>query len=120
MRGPPPLCVRGVAGRWHPYSLSRLTVRAGIPPMEVIGMSTRVSAENIGMGSKLGTIAPGKFADIIVVNGNPLRSMRDLNHVVHVIKEGVQYKGPGTTIKLPKSQTPDNPIPILEHREHTE
>jgi imidazolonepropionase-like amidohydrolase len=92
-----------------------LMVRAGIPPMEVIGMATRVSAENLGMGSKLGTIAPGKFADIIVVDGNPLRSMRDLNHVVHVVKEGVQYKGPGTTIALPPGSTPKGPI--LEHTE---
>ena len=54
-----------------------MMVRAGIPPIEVIGMATRISAENIGMGSQLGTIAPGKLADIIVVNGNPLRSMRE-------------------------------------------
>lgn len=83
-----------------------LMVRAGIPPLEVIGMATRVSAENIGMGGQLGTIDPGKLADIIVVKGNPLRSMRDLNHVLHVVKEGVQYKGPGTTVKFPAIQVP--------------
>lgn len=99
----------GASGTIHTDSAWRtmdMMVRAGIPAMEVIGMATRVSAENIGMGSRLGTIAPGKFADIIVVNGNPLRSMRDLNHVVHVVKEGVQYKGPGTTVKLPAIQAP--------------
>ena len=86
-----------------------MMVKAGIPPMEVIGMATRVSAENLGMGNQLGTIAPGKLADIIVVDGNPLVSMRDLKHVVHVVKEGVQYKGPGTTIKFPAIQIPRTP-----------
>jgi imidazolonepropionase-like amidohydrolase len=99
----------GASGTFHADCAWRtmdMMVRAGIPPIEVIGMATRVSAENIGMGSKLGTIAPGKLADIIVVDGNPLRSMRELNHILYVLKEGVQYKGPGTTIKLPALQDP--------------
>lgn len=39
-----------------------------------------------------GTVAPGKLADIIVVDGDPLRSMESLRHVVHVIKDGRVYK----------------------------
>ena len=40
----------------------------------------------------LGTIAPGKLADIIVVAGDPLSDISAVRHVVHVIKDGRQYK----------------------------
>lgn len=99
----------GAAGSYHADAAWRtmdLMVRAGIPPMEVIGMSTRIPAEDMGLGSQIGTIAPGKLADVIVVDGNPLVSMRDLNHVAYVFKEGVQYKGPGTSVKVPAIQGP--------------
>ncbi len=73
-----------------------LFTRYGIPPMRVIGMATRDPALAFGRLQDLGTIEPGKLADIIVVNGNPLRHMRALqqNNVIYVIKGGVQYKGP--------------------------
>ena len=68
----------------------------GIPPMKVISMATRYPALLYRQFDDLGTIQPGKLADIIVVNGNPLRDMNALqqNNVIHVIKGGVQYKGP--------------------------
>lgn len=71
-----------------------LLVRAGIPPMEVIAMATRTNAQGIGLGNETGTIDRGKLADLIVVDGNPLRNMGALKHVVYVVKDGVQYKGP--------------------------
>ena len=70
-----------------------LMVRYGVPAMDVIAMATRHNAEYLRMGSELGTITPGKLADIIVVDGNPLISMRDLRHVVAVVKDGKVYKG---------------------------
>ena len=68
----------------------------GIPNDKVISMATRHFATMIGQGADLGTIEPGKLADIIVVDGNPLVDMRALqqNNVLYVIKGGVQYKGP--------------------------
>ena len=59
-------------------------------------MATRRQALLYGRYNDLGTIEPGKLADIIVVNGNPLRHMSVLqqNNVIYVIKGGVQYKGP--------------------------
>ena len=50
------------------------------------------TASYIQMGDQLGTLEPGKLADIIVVDGNPLISMRELRHVVAVIKDGKVYK----------------------------
>jgi imidazolonepropionase-like amidohydrolase len=99
----------GAAGSYHADAAWRtmdLMVRAGIPPMEVIGMATRLPAEDMGLARDIGTLAPGKLADVIIVDGNPLVSMRDLDHVTYVFKEGVQYKGPGTTVKIPAIQAP--------------
>lgn len=69
-----------------------LLARAGVPPMKVISAATRVPALLYGKGRELGTIEPGRYADIIVVDGNPLRHMSALKNVVHVVKDGIQYK----------------------------
>ena len=70
-----------------------LMVEYGVKPMDVVAMATRQNAEYLRMGNEVGTISPGKLADIIVVDGNPLVSMRDLRHVAVVIKHGKIYKG---------------------------
>lgn len=67
-----------------------LFVRAGIPPMDVITMATRDAARLSRVGEELGTVDPGKLADLIVVDGNPLVDMRAVSpeRIVHVIKGG--------------------------------
>ncbi len=60
----------------------------GVPPMEVLVMATRHNADYLGMGAEVGTVTPGKLADLIVVDGNPLLSMRDLRNVAVVVKDG--------------------------------
>ena len=62
-------------------------VRLGLPPMEAIRAATYWPAQMLKMPN-LGTIAPGKLADVIVVDGDPLTDMTALKHVVHVIKDG--------------------------------
>jgi imidazolonepropionase-like amidohydrolase len=89
----------GTPLNYHTDSTRRemeLLVRAGIPPMKVLTMATKDGAEYLGMSDTLGTIEPGKLADLIVVDGNPLADMAALQYVVVVVKDGVQYKGPGT------------------------
>jgi imidazolonepropionase-like amidohydrolase len=64
-----------------------------MPPQRVISSLTRVGARILGKQGQLGTIEPGKLADIIVVDGNPLFDMTSsLSHVNVVIKDGVVYK----------------------------
>ena len=67
-------------------------VESGMSPLEAISASTKTGAEVLGKGRELGTIQPGKLADVIVVNGNPLFNINVLGYVEHVIKGGVQYK----------------------------
>ena len=63
-------------------------VSHGFPPLEVLAMATRRNAEYLGRGDELGTVTRGKLADLIVIDGNPLLSMRDLRNVVAVVKDG--------------------------------
>jgi imidazolonepropionase-like amidohydrolase len=65
----------------------------GMSPARAIAAATRVNAQAIGKGRELGSIEPGKIADIIVVSGNPNVDITALSHVEVVVKDGVLYKG---------------------------
>jgi imidazolonepropionase-like amidohydrolase len=64
----------------------------GMTPMEAIQTGTIRGAEVLGWGDKVGTIEPGKWADIVAVSGDPLRDIKELQHVKFVMKAGVIYK----------------------------
>jgi imidazolonepropionase-like amidohydrolase len=66
-------------------------VDLGMPPMEAIRAATYWPAQLLKQPD-LGTIAPGKLADVIVVDGDPLTDMTALRHVVHVVKDGKVFK----------------------------
>ena len=73
------------------YQLHRelaLYVRAGIPAPEVLRMASLTSAQVIGADPERGVIAPGKTADLILVNGDPSVHIEDLNHITLVVKDG--------------------------------
>jgi len=63
-------------------------VDAGFSPAQAITMATRDNAEFLGAGAKLGVIAPGKLADILVVSANPLDDIRNAQRIAMVIKNG--------------------------------
>ena len=68
--------------------------RYGMTPMQAIQSATRVAAELLGMSDRMGTLEPGKFADIIAVPGNPLQDITALQRVGFVMKNGEIYKRP--------------------------
>ena len=68
-------------------------VQAGFTNMEAIQAATRVAAEGIGWGKKVGTLERGKLADMIAVEGNPSVRIRDLDKVRFVMIEGRRYDG---------------------------
>lgn len=70
-----------------------LMVAAGMPPLEVLRSATSGAAQVIGRGDSVGRLAPGYFADIVAVAGNPLEDVTTLEHVVAVVKGGVVVKG---------------------------
>jgi imidazolonepropionase-like amidohydrolase len=67
-------------------------VEMGMSPMQAIEAATRNGAEALGLLKELGTIEPGKLADVIVVAGNPLENMGAMKRVAYVIKGGVRFK----------------------------
>lgn len=67
-------------------------VKWGMTPIQAIRAATIDAATMLGKEAELGTIAPGKSADLIAVSGDPLKDVRLLESVSGVIKEGVRYK----------------------------
>src|SRR5437773_10767226 len=68
-----------------------LYARAGIAPAEVLRMATLTPALVMGVSKDQGIIAPGKFADMILVDGDPTKNIRDLDKITTVIKAGNVY-----------------------------
>ncbi|MDD5082046.1 MAG: amidohydrolase family protein [Dehalococcoidales bacterium] len=66
-----------------------LMVEAGISPLEAITAGTKNAADNLGKASELGTIEPGKIADLIAVSGDPVKNIRNTREIRLVIKDGV-------------------------------
>ena len=64
----------------------------GMTPLEAIRAATVNAAELLGWSDRVGAIAPGRFADIIAVRGNPLRDVQTLEKVAWVMKGGVVTK----------------------------
>src|SRR5713101_5203557 len=67
-------------------------VQYGMTPMQAIRTGTSTAAELLGWSDKLGTIEAGKWADIVAVNGDPLKDIKELENVKFVMKGGAAYK----------------------------
>ena len=96
----------GTPMNFHSEALWReikVHVDMGMTPSRAIAAATRVNAQIIGKGRELGSVEPGKIADIIVVNGNPLFDITALAHVEMVMKDGNIYKGGGSPDGKPRS-----------------
>jgi cytosine/adenosine deaminase-related metal-dependent hydrolase len=68
-----------------------LYVQAGIPASEVLRLATLGSARVLKQDRDLGSIAPGKLADLILVDGDPARNISDIRHTRLVIKDGAIF-----------------------------
>lgn len=71
----------------------QLLVAAGLTPTEAIRAATVSAADHLGKSDVIGSIAPGKFADIIATDGDPTADVTELLDVDFVMKGGVVYKG---------------------------
>jgi len=70
-------------------------VRYGLSPMQAIQSATLWAADLLGKKDAIGSIRPGKYADIVAVEGDPIANITTLEHVSFVMKEGKVYKGEG-------------------------
>lgn len=67
-------------------------IDAGMTPMDAIKSATISAAELLGEKDRLGSIEAGKLADIVAVDGDPLKDSKAFGRVVFVMKDGVVYK----------------------------
>jgi imidazolonepropionase-like amidohydrolase len=81
------VCPYGVAARQFAFM-----VKYGMTSMQAIQTATHNAADLLGKSDLLGSIQPGKYADIIAVTGDPIADVRALEHVSFVMKEGKIYK----------------------------
>lgn len=72
-----------------------LLVKAGMRPAEALKTATVNAAEALGRSESIGTIIPGKDADIIAVAGSPLEDVSRMEHVEFVMRHGVVHKADG-------------------------
>lgn len=63
-------------------------VRYGMTPMQAIQSATIRAAELLGKEDRLGSVQPGRFADLVAVKGDPLQDIRVLENLAHVMKDG--------------------------------
>ena len=68
-----------------------LYVEAGIPPAKVLQLATLGSARVMNRQAQLGSIAPGKLADLILIDGNPDANISDIRNVRTVFKDGKMF-----------------------------
>lgn len=71
-----------------------LLVEAGFSPLAAIHIATANGAQFLGEADHIGTIAPGKQADLVVINGDPSTRIADIENVEIVFKDGIGYDSP--------------------------
>lgn len=87
----------GTPYNYHGNNLVEIVLLAshGLTTMEALMAATSVAAEVVGLEDKIGTIEPGKFADLVLVRDNPLKDIKLLNNadaIIQVVKDGKLIK----------------------------
>ena len=72
-----------------------LMVAAGISPLDALYAATRNAADLIGASDRIGGVVPGRLADLIAVDGDPLTDIKVMQHVRFVMKGGVVFVAGG-------------------------
>jgi imidazolonepropionase-like amidohydrolase len=91
LAGLDPTGIGGVIAGFGDQREVELLVEAGFTPLEAIHIATYNGAQYLGDFDKVGTIAPGKQADLVVIKGDPAQKIEDIENVEIVFKDGVGY-----------------------------
>jgi imidazolonepropionase-like amidohydrolase len=81
----------GIVAGFGDHRQVELLVEAGFTPVEAIQIATLNGAKFLGEEARIGSIAPGKQADLMIVKGNPAANIADMEKVEIVFKDGVGY-----------------------------
>jgi imidazolonepropionase-like amidohydrolase len=91
LAGPDPTGYGGVVPGFGDQREVELLVEAGFTPVEAIKISTHNGALYLGELDRIGTLAAGKLADMVIIRGNPAKNITDIENVETVFKDGVGY-----------------------------
>ena len=91
LTGPDPTGNGGVIPGFGDQRELELLVEAGFSPLEAVKIATLNGATYLGLADRIGSIAAGKDADLVVIRGNPAADIHDVEKVETVFKDGVGY-----------------------------
>jgi imidazolonepropionase-like amidohydrolase len=97
--------MQGLGVHWELWSLAE----GGVKPIDVIRIGTLFGAEGIGLGKELGSLEPGKLADLQVLDANPLEDIKNTNTIRYVMKNGRLYDGNTLAEVWPRKKSPEQP-----------
>jgi imidazolonepropionase-like amidohydrolase/Tol biopolymer transport system component len=92
--------LQGLGYHWELWSIAS----GGLSNHDALRSATIVGAEGIGLAHDLGSIEPGKLADLLVLDANPLENIRNSNTVHFVMKNGRMYEGATLDEVYPRSR----------------
>jgi len=98
LAGPDPTGNGGVVPGFGDLREIELLVEAGFSPEQAVRVATLNGATYLGLQARIGSIAPGKDADLLVVKGDPSRTITDIQNVELVFKDGIGYD-PGALLQ---------------------
>jgi len=93
---------QGLGYHWELWSLA-----SGMSNHDALRAATILGARIIGLEQDLGTIEPGKMADLVILNANPLEDIRNSAAISYVVKNGVVYSGETLSEVLPEARERD-------------
>jgi imidazolonepropionase-like amidohydrolase len=76
--------LQGLGAHWELWMLAQ----GGMPPLQALYAATKAGADYLGLGGDLGTLEPGKLADLVILDANPLDDIRNTEQVHMVMKNG--------------------------------
>ena len=98
--------MQGIGAHWETWNLGS----GGLTPHETLRVVTLFGAEAIGLQQDLGSLEPGKLADLLVLDRNPLESIKNTNSIRYVMKNGELYEGDSLNQIWPKQKTLPRPF----------
>jgi len=91
LAGPDPTGNGGVLPGFGDQREIELLVEAGLTPVEAIHVATENGASYLGRQDRIGTLSPGKQADLVVIKGDPSKNIEEIENVETVFKAGIGY-----------------------------